>query len=70
MGQLSDLWTKSLKRNYVWKTNFRPLSAPECQGDYLTVLAKLRRCSGVTKLQPMWYLAKGREDSTPEVLEP
>jgi hypothetical protein len=34
--------------------------------DYVT---KMRMCSGVMKPQPMWYLAIGREDSTPEMLE-
>jgi hypothetical protein len=32
MGKLSGLWTKGLRRNCVWRTNFGPLNAPECQG--------------------------------------
>jgi hypothetical protein len=31
---------------------------------------KLRRYSSVVKSQPVWSMAIGREDSTPEVLEP
>jgi hypothetical protein len=31
---------------------------------------ELRRYSGVMKPQPVWYKSTGREDSTPEVLEP
>jgi hypothetical protein len=31
---------------------------------------KLKRYSDVVKPQPMWYMARGREDSTPVVLEP
>jgi hypothetical protein len=37
--------------------------------ELLDHVTKIRKCSGVMKLQPMWYLAIGREDSTPEVLE-
>jgi hypothetical protein len=38
--------------------------------ELLDCVTKLRRCSGVMKPQPGWHLATGREDSTPEVLEP
>jgi hypothetical protein len=31
---------------------------------------KLRRYNGVLKPQPVWSMAIGREESTPEVLEP
>jgi hypothetical protein len=31
---------------------------------------KLRRYSGVVKPQLVWSMATGREDSTPEVMEP
>jgi hypothetical protein len=37
--------------------------------ELLDSVTKLRKCSGVMEPQPMWYLATGREDSTPEVLE-
>jgi hypothetical protein len=38
--------------------------------ELLDRVTKIKRCSGVMKLKMMWYLAIGREDSTPEVLEP
>jgi hypothetical protein len=31
---------------------------------------KLRRYNGVVKLQSVWSMATGREESTPAVLEP
>jgi hypothetical protein len=33
-------------------------------------VTKLRRCSGIIKLQSVWYMATERERLTHEVLEP
>jgi hypothetical protein len=38
--------------------------------ELLDLVTNLGRCSGVMKPQLGWHLAIGREDSTPEVLEP
>jgi hypothetical protein len=30
-GPISGLWTEVLRRNCVWRTNFRPQNVSECQ---------------------------------------
>jgi hypothetical protein len=46
----------------------RPISDPgvlQSVKELLDEFFKLRRYSGVTKSQPVWYKSTGREDSTP-----
>jgi hypothetical protein len=69
MGQLSGLWTKGERRNCVWRTNLDPGMVRSVK-ELLDHAYKLRRYSGVVKPQLVWYMATGREDSTPAVLEP
>jgi hypothetical protein len=50
-----------------------PISDPgmvQSVKELLDCAYKLRRYSGVVKPRLVWYMATGREDSTPEVLEP
>jgi hypothetical protein len=51
----------------------RPISDPGMVWsvkELLDYAYKLRRYSGVVKPKLVWYMAIGREDSTPAVLEP
>jgi hypothetical protein len=52
------------------ENRFQTLECSRCVKELLDYAYKLRRYSGVVKPQPVWSMATGREESTPEVLEP